>query len=47
MFGHAKIYTTQIYIQVSIRGLKDVHVLRHPAKLDKDDRSEDEIENED
>jgi len=32
MLGHAKIDTTQIYTQVSIRRLKEVHDLTHPAK---------------
>ncbi|TQV82647.1 site-specific tyrosine recombinase XerC [Exilibacterium tricleocarpae] len=33
MLGHAKIDITQIYTQVSIRRLKAVHDLAHPAKL--------------
>jgi len=32
MLGHVKIETTQIYIQVSIRRLKEVQDLTHPAK---------------
>jgi len=35
MLGHAKIDTTQIYTQVSIRRLKAVHDLTHPAKVNK------------
>ena len=31
--GHAKLETTQIYTQVSIRKLKEVHDATHPAKL--------------
>ena len=33
MLGHAVISTTQIYTQVSIRHLKDIHTATHPAKL--------------
>jgi integrase/recombinase XerD len=33
MLGHAKVSTTQIYTQVSIRKLKEVHSETHPAKL--------------
>ncbi len=36
MLGHARVDTTQIYTQVSIRRLIDVHKLTHPAKLSKD-----------
>ncbi len=32
-FGHAKLETTQIYAQVSIRMLKEVHARTHPARL--------------
>ena len=35
LLGHAKLETTGIYTQVSIKQLKDVHTLTHPAKLDK------------
>ena len=34
MLGHAKLETTQIYTQVSIRKLKQIHTLTHPAKLE-------------
>ena len=44
MLGDAKIDTTQIYTQVSIRRLKEVHDLTHPAKSSKDD---DEAEEDD
>ena len=48
MLGHAKIDTTQIYTQVSIRRLKEVHDLTHPAKSEKlDDENEDEADNDD
>jgi len=32
MLGHAELSTTQIYTQVSIKKLKEVHTLTHPAK---------------
>lgn len=33
LLGHAKLDTTQIYTQVSIRQLKQVHTLTHPANM--------------
>jgi integrase/recombinase XerD len=33
MLGHVSLETTQIYTQVSIRHLKDIHTATHPAKL--------------
>ena len=33
MLGHVKLDTTQIYAQVSIRKLKEIHTLTHPARL--------------
>ena len=36
LLGHAKLDTTQIYTQVSIRQLKQVHTLTHPAKMSAD-----------
>ncbi len=35
MLGHAELSTTQIYTQVSIRKLKEIHSLTHPARLAK------------
>ena len=35
MLGHEKLTTTQIYTQVSIRKLKEVHTKTHPAKRKK------------
>ena len=32
MLGHVKLETTEIYTQVSIKRLKEVHTLTHPAK---------------
>ena len=31
MLGHAKLETTQIYTQVSIRKLKEIHTATHPG----------------
>ena len=31
MLGHAKLETTQIYTQVSIRRLKEIHAATHPG----------------
>lgn len=33
LLGHAKLDSTQIYTQVSIRQLKQVHTLTHPANM--------------
>lgn len=33
MLGHASLNTTQIYAQVSIQRLKDIHTAIHPGKL--------------
>lgn len=33
MLGHARMDTTQIYTQVSIKKLKEVHTLTHPARM--------------
>jgi integrase/recombinase XerD len=35
MLGHAKLDTTQIYTQVSIRKLKEIHSATHPATLER------------
>ena len=32
MLGHASLATTQVYTQVSIRKLKEIHTLTHPAR---------------
>lgn len=42
MLGHAKLETTQIYTQVSIRKLKEIHTATHPAKMKPKDESADE-----
>jgi integrase/recombinase XerD len=33
MLGHAELSTTQIYTQVSIRKLKEIHTATHPARM--------------
>ena len=33
MLGHANVSTTQIYTQVSIRQLKEIHTATHPARM--------------
>ena len=38
MLGHVKIETTQIYTQVSIRKLKEIHTATHPARKDRKDK---------
>lgn len=35
MLGHAKLDTTMVYTQVSIRMLKQVHAATHPAKMNR------------
>jgi len=35
MLGHARLDTTQIYTRVSIRKLKEIHSLTHPARLER------------
>ncbi|MCK9589515.1 MAG: tyrosine-type recombinase/integrase [Terrimicrobiaceae bacterium] len=37
MLGHAKLDTTEIYTQVSIRKLKEIHSATHPARLERQD----------
>ncbi len=39
MLGHAELSTTQIYTQVSIRKLKEIHTATHPARLERGERS--------
>jgi integrase/recombinase XerD len=34
MLGHARLETTEIYTQVSIRKLKEIHTATHPGKLE-------------
>ncbi len=44
LLGHAKLDTTQIYTQVSIRQPKQVHTLTHPAKMGAGGTGEDVVE---
>ena len=43
MLGHAKVSTTQVYTQVSIRKLKEIHSATHPARLERVGRDDGEI----
>jgi integrase/recombinase XerD len=38
LLGHSELSTTQIYTQVSIQKLKEIHAATHPAKLRRDDK---------
>ena len=40
MLGHAKLTTTEIYTQVSILKLKEIHTATHPARLTRHDRAD-------
>jgi integrase/recombinase XerD len=44
MLGHADLSTTQIYTQVSIRQLKEIHNATHPARLRRKEKSADNDE---
>ncbi len=44
MLGHAELSTTEIYTQVSIKALKEVHSRCHPAKLTKASEDDDMAE---
>ncbi|HFD11990.1 MAG TPA: site-specific tyrosine recombinase XerC [Crenotrichaceae bacterium] len=44
MLGHVSLETTQIYTQVSIRKLKDIHTATHPAKLERTKNTVDQDE---
>jgi integrase/recombinase XerD len=35
MLGHAKLETTQIYAQVSMRKLKEIHMATHPSRMER------------
>ena len=41
MLGHVKLDTTQIYTQVSIRKLKEIHEATHPARMEPEAKNED------
>jgi integrase/recombinase XerD len=40
MLGHEHLNTTQIYTQVSIEKLKEVHARTHPARLHRETNTE-------
>jgi len=42
ILGHSMLSTTEIYTQVSIRKLKEVHALTHPAKIKKESNQDKE-----
>ena len=44
MLGHSELSTTQIYTQVSIGKLKEIHTATHPARLEKSAEREDDTE---
>jgi len=44
MLGHVSLETTQIYTQVSIRKLKDIHTATHPARMVREQKPERETE---
>jgi integrase/recombinase XerD len=41
MLGHAELSTTQVYTQVGIRQLKQIHTMTHPAKLQRASATDD------
>ena len=43
MLGHAKLTTTEIYTQVSIRKLQQIHELTHPADHDREETDPDDL----
>lgn len=42
MLGHVSLETTQIYTQVSIRALKEIHTATHPARLKREAQEPDQ-----
>jgi len=36
MLGHSDLSTTEIYTQVSVEKLREIHAATHPAKLEKE-----------
>ena len=44
MLGHSELKTTQIYTQVSIVKLKEIHTLTHPARLQRVEGVQDELD---
>ena len=43
MLGHAKLTTTEIYTQVSIRKLRQIPELTHPAHHDREEPDPDDL----
>jgi len=41
MLGQVKLDTTQIYTQVSIRKLKEIHEATHPARMEREKSKDD------
>lgn len=44
ILGHSTLSTTEIYTQVSIRQLKDIHSATHPARLTRDKHQDNDVE---
>ena len=40
MLGHAQLTSTQVYTQVAIRALKEIHAATHPARLERREQAE-------
>ncbi len=40
MLGHAQLTSTQVYMQVAIRALKEIHTATHPARLERREEAE-------
>ena len=38
MLGHAQLTSTQVYTQVAIRALKEIHTATHPARLERQEQ---------
>jgi integrase/recombinase XerD len=43
MLGHAQLTTTEIYTQVAIRLLKEIHTATHPARLEREVKKEEPV----
>ena len=38
MLGHSDLSTTEIYTQMSVEKLREIHAATHPAKLEKENK---------